>query len=409
MLLLLAALVGITGACVSLLFREAMHGIEWVLTGTSGSFVQAALDLPWWKRLLLPALGGLIAGSILLLVPRFLHGRKSSDYLEAISAGDGKIPIRSTLIRCFSSLFSISSGGSIGREGSMIQLSALAASCTGRKLLKDPSHLRLLVACGAAAGFASVYNAPLAGSLFVAEVVLGSLAMAQLGPILLSAVVADLIVHRYLGSAPLYHLPEFRLTSEWELFFYLGLGVLAGGFGPIFIRSLRGTEKLFHRLNLPLPLCLGLGGLIAGILSVYCPEVWGNGYSVTNTILVDGWILSPLLVILVCKLVATAAVSGSGAVGGVFTPTLFTGAALGSLLGQAIHLGFPLISSDPSHYAAIGMGALLAATTHAPFMAILMIFELTLRYEIILPLTLACVLSSVIARRLYPHSIYDKG
>jgi len=406
--LLLAAVVGALGAFVAMGFREAMHGIEWLLTGHYGSFAQAAEDISWIKRLLLPALGGVAAGGILLWAPRFLHGGKSKDYLEVIVVGDGKIPVVATLLKCLSSLFSVSSGGSLGREGSMIQLSALAASCTGRCFRQGIPNLRLLVACGASAGFASVYGAPLAGSLFVAEVALGSLAMAQLGPILFSAVVADIIVHHYLGSGPLYLLPDFRLTSDWELLFYLGLGLLAGCLGPLFILGLRQTEKIFHRLHLPLPLSLGLGGLIAGTLAVFCPEVWGNGYSVTNTILSDGWIFSPLLAILICKVAATAAVSGSGAVGGVFTPTIFSGAALGSLVGQQAQAFLPHATSDPSHYAAIGMGAMLAATTHAPFMAILMIFEMTLRYEAVLPLTLACVVAAAISRHIHPHSIYEK-
>lgn len=386
-----------------------MHALEWVLTGESGSFVLAAEGLPPWQRLVIPTLGGVVAGAVLALAPRFLHGRAPSDYMEAISTGDGKIPFRSTFLRCVSSLVSIGSGASIGREGSMIQLSALGASGFGRLLPKlTESDLRLCVACGAAAGFAAVYNAPLAGSLFVSEVILGSLAMAQLGPILLSAAVSAITMHHLLGAAPVYTLPDFKLTSLWELSLFVLLGLAAGVAGPFFTRGLSASRAFFKGTRWPLPLSLGIGGAIAGAISIVCPEVWGNGYSVTNQILGDAWLPRSLLLILVCKLVATAAVTGSGAVGGVFTPSLFVGAALGGLLGQGFQLVFPW-TSDPSHYAAVGMAAFLGATTHAPFMAIVMIFELTSEYPVVLPATLASVLASIVSRRIYPRSIYAKA
>ena len=336
--LLIACLIGFLGALISIAFRDAMHALEWVLTGSSGSFVLAAEGLPPWQRLVIPCAGGVLAGAVLAMAPRFLHGRAASDYMEAISTGDGKIPFRTTFLRCVSSLFSIGSGASIGREGSMIQLSALGASGFGRLLprLTEPD-LRLCVACGAAAGFAAVYNAPLAGSLFVSEIILGSLAMAQLGPILLSAAVSAITMHHFLGAAPAYTLRDFRLNSFWELSLFILLGLAAGLLAPVFTKGLNASRALFTRLQWPLPFSLGMGGAIAGAISIGCPEVWGNGYSVTNQILGDAWLPRSLLLILICKLVATAAVTGSGAVGGVFTPSLFVGAALGGLLGQGFH------------------------------------------------------------------------
>ncbi len=408
--LLLAALIGLLGAAATVGFRMAIRGVEWVFTGHTSGLVEAAESLLWWQRLAVPVAGGLLAGGILQLGLRLVRGRTTTDYMEAVAVGDGVLDVRTSLVKSASSLATIGSGGSIGREGSMVQLAALVGSVAGRLLPHSESRMRLLVACGAAAGLASAYNAPIAGSLFVAEIVLGSIAMENLGPLIVSSVVASATVHKMLGFAPVFAIPPLHFVSGWETLFYLALGVVCGAAAPLFLFVLTEVEKGFARLPLPLFAKLALGGAIVGALSVARPEIWGNGYSVVTEILHARLAWQIVAAVLVLKVVATAATAGSGATGGVFTPTIFVGASLGFLLGTTVHAVFPGATAGPDTYAVVGMGAFLAATTHAPVMSILMIFEMTLDYEIVLPLMLGCVMAYYVARsHLNSESIYARS
>ena len=267
----------------------------------------------------------------------------------------------------------------------------------------------MIVACGAAAGLASAYNAPLAGALFVAEVVLGSISVETLGPLVVSSVMATQVLHCFRGSQPLYVIPAFHLGATWELFFYLLLGVMAGLMAPLFLKSLRWSEKAFSHLKLPLYAKLGLGGLLVGILAIQFPEVCGNGYSVIVGVLSQKWLMSTLALVCLMKIVATCATFGSGAVGGVFTPTLFTGACLGYLFGSILQLIGHGAVPNPGAFALVGMGAFLAATTHAPLMAIVIVFEMTLDYQIMLPLMLGCVVAYYISSAIDRRSIYSES
>jgi chloride channel protein, CIC family len=405
-MLLWAVVVGFFGALATISFRESIRGLQWALVGQSGSLVGMARALPWPVRLALPAAGGIAAGIVLVLAKR-LTAASSSDYMEAIAIGDGRIPVRNNLLRSLSSLLSIVSGGSIGREGSMVQLAATCASIVGRVTHFDPSRLRLLVACGAAAGITSAYNAPIAGAFFVTEIVLGSFAMESFGPIVVASVVANITMREFPGYRPTYEMPPFPAIFGPEVALFVGLGILAGLSAPYYLRMLEQSKQRFKATGWPLPVRLGVGGAIVGVCSVWVPEVWGNGYSVVNSMLHDPWTWSAVLLVLLIKIVATAATTGSGAVGGVFTPTLFVGAALGTLFGQGVHVLFPAATSATFAYTIVGMGAFLAATTSAPLMAILMIFEMTLSYQVMLPLMMSCVLAYFVARLIDERSMYE--
>ncbi len=399
LLLLMATLAGFFGALVTVLFREGIRLLEWLVSGQDQGLVAAAEALKPWQRLLLPVVGGLLAGLILQQVGGLLRGRSTTDYMEAVAVGDGWISVRHSLVKASSSLVTVASGGSIGREGAMVQLAAMVASVMGRISRFPRDRLRLLVAAGAAAGLASAYNAPIAATLFVAEIVLGSIALEHIGPLIIAAVIANTTVHEILGYAPVYQIPAFSLVSDWELALYLVLGILAGHLAPMFLSLLERSHQLFGRLPMPLAGRMALGGLVVGAISVYEPQVWGNGYSVVNAVLQDPWAWQALLTVLVLKMIATAATHGSGAVGGAFTPTIFVGAMLGALFGTLVHGLLPDGTATPSAYAVVGMGAMLAGTTHAPLMSILMVFELTMDYDIVLPLMLAVITAHYTARR----------
>jgi CIC family chloride channel protein len=406
-MLVWSVVVGVAGAFATIAFREAISLLQLAFVGRSGSLVGMALSLPWTERIWLPAAGGLIAGFLLLVAQRHVDKNSHIDYMEAVAIGDGVVPVRLSFWRSVSSLFTISSGGSIGREGPMVQLAALAASLIGRWVHFDPPRLRLLVACGAAAGITAAYSAPIAGAFFVTEIVLGSMAMESFGPVVVAAVVANITMREFTSYSPPYEMPAFPPIAGLEVLLFVALGVLCGAAAPQFLRMLDISKAGFRKLPLPLPVRLALGGLVVGILSVWSPDVWGNGYSVVNSILHSPWTWTALVFVLVFKLVATAATAGSGAVGGVFTPTLFVGAVVGSLFGLGMHALWPNATSAPYAYAMVGMGAFLAGATQAPLMAILMIFEMTLSYQVVLPLMLSCVVAYFVARAIGKTSMYE--
>ncbi len=404
-----AAVAGVMGALVSIGFRWGVDFIHLLLTGKNEAIVVTFEDLEWWQRLAVPAVGGLMAGLVLLFGRRLHRGESSTDYMEAILIGSGELPVKSSLVKSTAAMFSIASGGSIGREGPMVQLAAVASSWLGHWRRLSAPQVRLLVACGAASGIASAYNAPIAGSFFVAEIILGTIAMESLGPLAVAAVAATLTMRTLSDAHTLYTVPAFTLHSLWEIGPFLVLGVLSGIVAPWFLRSLRKAESLFAWTNLPVWVRLMFGGLAVGLLAIWVPEVCGNGYSVVVSILNGELAWKILVLVLVCKWIATAASFGSGAPGGVFTPTLFMGAAFGYLFGYGVHTVWPTGAADPRAFALVGMGALLAAASHAPVMAIIMLFEMTLSYDIIMPLMLCSVVAYYTARGIEDQSLYSEA
>lgn len=409
-----AVVIGLLGAWTSIGFKEATEWLRTLFTGQNSGFVASFAAMPWWRRILVPLAGGLLAGLTLSLGRRIRRRESSTDYMEAVVVGNGNLAVKSSLLKCSSAWFSASTGASIGREGPMVLLSALAASVLGRRLKFPLARKRLMVACGAAAGIASAYNAPIAGAVFVAEIVLGSLAMEAFGPLVISSVVATLATRAHFGAAAVYSAPVFTLHQNRELLPYLALGILCGAAAPLFLGFLKWSEVAFGRLKLPDWARLALGGGLVGLLAVIHPEVAGNGHGLVFSILHHSGTWQAVAVLLAFKVIATGMTFGSGAVGGVFTPTLSAGAALGYLAGVAAGALFPGWGLEPGAFGLVGMGAFLAAATGAPVMAIIMLFELTLNYQILIPAMLASVIgyyvcSSLTTRSLYKDALARKG
>jgi CIC family chloride channel protein len=407
-LLLWAAAIGLLSGFVAGGFKEVLNWVHTLFTGWNGDVVESFDHLPPWRRLVTPALGGAAAGAVLLLGRRLARPKSTTDYMEAIGLGNGRIPVRASLLKSVAATFSIASGGSIGREGPMVQLASMASSIVGRAMDWPEQRLRLLAACGASAGVAAAYHAPIAGALFVAEIILGTLQMETLGPLVVSAVAAMVSV-RIVGDAqPLYPGTDFALASPWELLPYAALGMLAGIAAPIFIGTLRKAEQAFSKLEAPGWIKLALGGLGVGIIAIWVPGVCGNGQSVINDIFSGHRAGLALVALVLCKWAATSASFGSGAVGGIFTPTLFMGASLGHLFGEAVHRFWPQGAVDPRAFALVGTGAFLAAATRVPLMAVAMMFELTLSYDIMLPLLLASTVAWFTAGGSDKPSLYQE-
>ncbi|HLP02899.1 MAG TPA: ClcB-like voltage-gated chloride channel protein [Opitutaceae bacterium] len=399
---------GLLGSLGTVAFRLAGHALQSIFLGGGHDIVVAFAALAWWQRLLIPTVGGVLAGVVLLFARR-LRGRKT-DYMEAVVVGDGHVPVQQSVVRSVSALFSISSGEAIGREGPLVQLAAVAASLLGRFRRMAPARLRLLVACGAAAGIAAAYNTPLGGALFVAEIVLGSIAMETLGPLLISSVVAVLVNGAVFNDGPLYKIGEVASPTFGAMGFYILLGLLCGAGAHLWMRLLRWSHALFDAARLPLVVRLPLGGAIVGTLALWRPEAVGNGMSVIQNMLVAGHYTVPLLLtVAVVKILATASAFGSGAVGGVFTPTLFVGAVVGALVVAASALVPALPALDPTGFVLAAMGGFLAAAANAPITAILMIFEMSLNHHIMLPLMVTTVVALFTARRMGGESIYRES
>lgn len=397
--------IGIAGGLSAAVFREAQFDILWLTSGTCNDIVELAQKLPPWQLIAVPTLGGLIAGSFLWLSHRLSKQGEFHDYLESIQLGNGVIPIRSSVAKLVSSIISITSGASIGREGGMVQLASLSASCLGRLTYPSVAQLRLLVACGAAAGMSAAYNTPIAGALFIAEIVVGTLAIEALGPLLISSWTANIVMQHWIGMTPVFDLPEYARHIHVDLDRVFVLGILAGIFAPTLLVSLDLAKRFFNSLSLPIPLRLALGGLVVGVISIKVPEVWGNGHQVAELILSSELTKDFVLLVLVMKLLATAASFGSGTVGGIFTPTLMMGASMGWLYSQH----FNMQGGAEVAYAAVGMGALLSATTLAPFMAIVMVFELTMDTNLIFPLGIACLTARYVSAGIRDKSVYHKA
>ena len=431
--LVLAAIIGVIGGLVNLAFLKLVALIQWIVFQKSGDSAVLAQDLSAFLRILVPTLGGILAGMVLLLRSHLSGIQKPTNVLEVVAVGDGRIGMRSTLVNAWSSLLSIGTGASIGREGAITQLTATFASKWGQFHQWQPYRLRLMVACGAAAGLAAAYNAPIAGALFAALVLVGNFSMNLFAPLVMASVVATMVSRFWFGIEPWYELPESidygQAARLSQMGWFLVLGIISGAGGAFFLKSIQNAQSATDKYAWPSWAKLGLAGLVVGLIALVFPGVWGNGYEITNQILhadssetgftglIQGSVLSdlqawqiPLVVLaglLVAKFVATVCTVGAGTVGGVFTPTLFLGAGLGAAFGQALGL-FDFADETPTvAFALVGMGSVLAATTRSPLLAMILIFEISLKYELMPPLMIGCVVATLVSQKLHKASVYS--
>lgn len=385
-------------------FRAALAIVLELSAGTS-NVVTAMARAPWWARLLLPAVGGLLAGLLGRIVARAPAGHGVGDVMEAVVLGRVRLSLPVTLLKSAASWLAIAFGGSIGREGPLIQFGGASGLFIGDRLRLPIERTRLLIAAGTAAGFAAAYNTPFAAVLFVVEVVTGVVVLDAILPVLVATVVATAISRMAVGEGPIYGQRLFHLESSFELLAFAGLGIVAAAGAQGFMRMLSWGEDVFRKKGPALPWRPALGGLMAGAVIAVLPEAAGNGYEPLNDLIDARFSLGFILLLLVGKCVATTASVGSGSPGGVFTPTLLVGGTLGFLYASGlaalnVHVG------SAGGYALVGMAAATAATTHAPLMAAVMVFELSGDYAIALPLVLATATATAVSRLLRRDSIY---
>jgi len=414
---LLAAGVGVIGGAVGTLFQLGSRGLQRLFIGP-GNMLTAAAALPWYKALLIPFLGAVVAAVLDYGLSRKRRTQGMADVMEAVSFRRARdLSIRATVSRALSSLALISTGGSVGREGPIAYMSASFGTRLARMASVPQSRLGLFAGCGIASGMAASYFAPFGAALFAMEVVLGNFSLDILAPVIVSSVVSSLVIRGlaadallgdWISGPPLYHLPRFQTLHAGEYLIYVALGVVAALGAWLFIKTLRETGRLFRRIPISPMLRLPLGGLILGCIGIWLPHVWGNGNEAVNLIMnVEKTpALGFVALLFVMKIVATSVTLGSGGSGGMFTPTMFVGASLGLLLGTGTHSILPGLVVDPRHYAVVGMAATLAATIHAPITAIFLLFELTRETEMVLPTMVAVITATVTVRSLGLDSVY---
>ncbi len=406
-LLGIAVLIGFLAALGALLFRSLIEIFQYAFWGNGSDFLARVQNSPWWLRVTIPVLGGLVAGPIITFFVREARGPGVPEVILAVSRYHSRIRHRVTFLKTAITSFLIGTGASVGREGPIVQIGSSVGSSLAQIFRLRPQMRRICLACGAAAGISATFNAPMAGALFALEIILMNIEVSYITHIVIASLTGSVLSRIFWGEFPAFQVVPFVMGSYWQLLAYLILGISAGICSIGFVRLIYGLDSLFSRLKINDWLKPALGGLGLGLLAIFLPQVMGVGYPTINSALVNSLTLNMALILLAGKAVATALCLGSGMSGGILAPSLYLGASLGTVIGIGASLVWPAQSISPAFFALAGMGAMVSGTTLAPITAILTIFELTMHYQIILPLMAACISSTLLVRLLFGYSVYE--
>ena len=408
-LVAIAAVIGCLGGLGAVGFRKLISLAQRVTWGDWSPSLELIRAHPGWWIVLAPAVGGLIVGPMVYFLAREAKGHGVPEVMEAVALRAGVIRPRLVVIKSLASAVCIGTGGSVGREGPIVQIGSALGSTIGQMLRVSGRRLRTLVGCGAAAGIAATFNAPIAGALFAVEVILADFAVARFSPD------RHLVGDRHRRLPPLPRRPPGLRGAGVPAGQRLGAadlpgGRAAGGAGQpgVHLGSVQGWRTCSTPRRVPPWLAAAAGGLIVGVIGLAHPEVLGVGYEAITDMLQGRLAVELLVALLVLKLLATCLTIGSGGSGGILAPSLFLGATTGGVIGIGAHELLPAVTATPGAYALVGMGAVVAGTTHAPLTAILIIFELTSDYNLIVPLMMSCIIATLVTTRLERDSIYTK-
>ncbi|MFC1885182.1 chloride channel protein [Thermodesulfobacteriota bacterium] len=403
---ILAVLVGLAAGLGAVGFRHLINFVQTIAYGSSQELLGVVQAIPWNMKVWIPAAGGIVVGPLVYFLAREAKGHGVPEVMEAVALKSGIIRKRIVLVKSLASAICIGTGGSVGREGPIVQIGSAIGSTIGQTLRISGDRIKTLVGCGAAAGIAATFNAPIAGAMFALEVILGEFGLATFSPIVISAVVATAVSRHFLGNMPAFIVPAYELVSAWELPIYVVLGFFCALVAVSFTKLLYVIEDYFEAIKFPEYLKAVLGGLILGIMALPIPYVLGVGYGAIDMALLQNLSWWMMFLLIICKIAATSITIGSGGSGGIFAPSLFMGAMAGGFFGSVVHTIFPGITAAPGAYSIVGMGAVVSGTTHGPLSAILILFEMTGDYKIILPLMIACIISTLASGHLLKDSIY---
>lgn len=402
-----ALLVGLTSGIGVWLFKRLIDLAHLVVFGELGTFLG---KFGIWTVALLPVLGGVVVG---LVVHYFIGEERHhgvAGIMEAVALGGGRLRYRRVPAKAIAAALSIGSGASVGPEDPSVQIGSSLGSMFGQWLHLSDERVRALVAAGAAGGIAAAFNAPITGVFFSLEIILGELSGSTMGVVVLASVISAVFTQAVSGTQPAFRIPAYAFHSAWELPLYLGLGLLAGPVAALYVKGLYVAQDFFHGWRAPRWVKPAVAGLAVGVVGIFLPQIFGVGYDSIEKILNgDTLAVTMLIALLAGKLVLTSISIGGGFPGGVFAPSLFLGAVLGAAYGQIAGQLFPALGIVPPAFAMVGMGAVLAGAVHAPLTAILLLFEMTNDYRIILPLMFAVIVSLITSRWLRSDSVYMLG
>lgn len=398
-----SALVGVGAGAAAVLFRWLIAAFNQI--GFGGGRTVLPFLGPYYI-VAVPAVGGLVVGPLVYFFAREAKGHGVPEVMEAVALKGGRIRPVVAVIKSLASSVCIGTGGSVGREGPIVQIGSALGSTLGQVLRLSDERIRILVACGAAGGISATFNAPIAGVIFALEVILREFSSGYFSMVVIAGVTSSVISQAFLGNFPAFQIPPYSLVSPWELIFYTLLGLLAATVALGFIYLLYRMEDLFDDWKFPEYIKPAVGGLGVGLLGFYVPEIFGVGYGSIEKALYGETGAVLMVGLVASKLLATSLTLGSGGSGGVFAPSLFLGAMLGGAFGSLVHYWMPDITAAPGAYALVGMAAVFAGAARAPITAVLILFEMTRDYRIILPLMFATGLSTLVSARLSKETIY---
>ncbi len=399
-MIVLPMIIGLLGGFGAIGLKYLIHFFQDLLWGNynyDGSIL---------KTILIPTVGAFVVGMIIYFFSKEAKGHGVPEVMEAIALRKGVIRPRVVVSKAISSSLTIASGGSVGREGPIIQIGSAIGSVLGQFFKFSKDRMQTLVGCGAAAGIAAAFNAPIAGAIFAVEIILRDFTVRQFTPIVIASVSATVVSRAFYGNVVAFTVPSYELVNPVELIPYAVLGLIAGLVAILFVKVLYFFEDIFDAKKIPDFYKTAFGGLLVGIIGLFFPQIFGVGYEAIDLALIGQMSSWLLLALIFLKILASSLTLGSGSSGGVFAPSLFIGAMTGGLFGTVVHKLFPTMTAGSGAYALVAMSAVVGASTHAPITAIMIIFEMTNDYKIILPLMIATTISSLLTTKLQKGSIY---
>ena len=403
-----AIIVGSFSAFIAAIFQKCTQLILSLLTGTKGGhFVEAFEQIEPWQRIFSLSLGGVISGLILLFASKKMR-KKATPYMEAVAIGNGYIPMRSNLLRSLAAIVTIGSGASIGREGPLVQTATVFASWFGRKVNMPLPRLRLFIACAAAGGMSAVFHTPLAGGLFVCEIVIGVMSIDILAPLLIASCSSYVTVITFSDPSPLYEISSAHLTQNASVaLFALALGVISSLLAKLWLSALASMRAFLNGNQYWLPFRLMLTGAVVGGISIFYPEIVGNGAHIIRGIVSADFSIEQVFALLCFKIFAVALFFGMGAIGGVLTPSLTIGNMAGFLFAHIlIALGVPLTTEEIIGFSLLGMASFFTTAAAAPITSLLLVVEFTLAGKMIFPLTIGVLASYFVSKITHTKSMY---
>ncbi|BHH83163.1 chloride channel protein [Desulforhopalus sp. 52FAK] len=407
-LLAVAAFIGLMSGILNIVFRTTVHLVDEYIFNGGKELLQ--IDLGGYHLLLLPLIpmfGMVLLIPLTLLFPGEVNGYGFTKFLRKVNLEGGYLRIRTIYIKILSTAITIGTGNSAGVEGPIAQIGGAMGSQVGQFFRVSGNRMKLYIAAGCAGGIAGMFNAPIAGIFFAAEIVLlGTYEISSFSALITASAISTVVTRSYFGEASLFTIPQYDVVNHFvELPLYCLLAALTGLLAVFHIKVFYWVRDFYQNLKIPFLLKPITGAFIVGSIGIMFPQVMGDGYHFIETVLYGGAMSNYLFCLIFLKVLATAITLGSGGAGGVFAPALFIGTMIGGSFGGFVHNLFPDSTAGPGAYASVGIGAFLAASTHAPLTAIFLLFEMTGNYEIIVPAMLASIIGTMAATWLNEDSI----